>query len=251
MSVHFDEEKLAEIRGAVARGYCSSENSHKIVDTCLLEAISRQVYDLFYNGVKVTGLKYQQSRLHEEDEPGQSLSDCLAHGLVKLKYEQHIDQNQHSDDMKVFHYTHAPLSQLHNVSTIDSIKKQMREIKDNSIGKITEEWRHPGYVPKLLEARKALEHLYSICGSVDKSIFTHCYGIPIEEEEKWLPMYYKIYPEKKPKSNFIIIDDPMTSVSQDQTNACIGIWEKTLRGRIQEIKEEPKQETWHDRESLL
>jgi hypothetical protein len=38
---------IDKIRGAVARGWCSPENSHKEMDSTLAEAISQEVLKLF------------------------------------------------------------------------------------------------------------------------------------------------------------------------------------------------------------
>jgi hypothetical protein len=40
------EEQMAEIRGAVARGWCHPANSSKVMDIDLAEAISQEVYKL-------------------------------------------------------------------------------------------------------------------------------------------------------------------------------------------------------------
>lgn len=37
---------IENIRGAVARGWCTKENSHKIMDPTLAEAISQEVLKL-------------------------------------------------------------------------------------------------------------------------------------------------------------------------------------------------------------
>jgi len=41
------EINIAEIRGAVARGWCHDKNSAKVMDTDLAEAISQEVHSLF------------------------------------------------------------------------------------------------------------------------------------------------------------------------------------------------------------
>lgn len=37
---------MQEVRGAVARGWCSPENTHKVMDADLADAISREVWDM-------------------------------------------------------------------------------------------------------------------------------------------------------------------------------------------------------------
>jgi hypothetical protein len=40
---------IAEIRGAVARGWCAEGNAHKEMDSVLAEAISQEVHKLIYS----------------------------------------------------------------------------------------------------------------------------------------------------------------------------------------------------------
>ena len=44
--------EMIEIRGAVARGWCSKENESKIMDVTLAEAISKEVYSLIAQSPK-------------------------------------------------------------------------------------------------------------------------------------------------------------------------------------------------------
>jgi hypothetical protein len=41
-----NEQLMAEIRGAVARGYCSENNKNKVMDVDLVESISNEVFNL-------------------------------------------------------------------------------------------------------------------------------------------------------------------------------------------------------------
>lgn len=44
-----DEGAMDEIRGAVARGWCSPENSHKEMDAVLAEAIAQEIKKLAHS----------------------------------------------------------------------------------------------------------------------------------------------------------------------------------------------------------
>lgn len=40
-------EQISELRGALARGYCTKENEHKVLDAVLIEAMAQEVLKAF------------------------------------------------------------------------------------------------------------------------------------------------------------------------------------------------------------
>jgi len=51
---------LEEIRGALARGYCSKENEHKVLDPDLIEAMAIEIDKLFLTLPLLTTDKQQE-----------------------------------------------------------------------------------------------------------------------------------------------------------------------------------------------
>lgn len=75
---------LDEIRGAVARGWCSKENEHKVIDPTLAEAIAQEVNKLVHS--KFTLPSKQSTPCQDHEYSTYEVSECVHCGHKLASY---------------------------------------------------------------------------------------------------------------------------------------------------------------------
>lgn len=68
----------AQIRQALARGYCSKENEHKILDPDLIEAMTRELLDLFIPARRMDCIKCGEIKHINDFATPDECNDCFA-----------------------------------------------------------------------------------------------------------------------------------------------------------------------------
>lgn len=233
MNNNMNEQLMVEIRGAVARGWCSDNNKNKVMDVDLVESISIELLKLVE--------KYG-----------------MTHPSVFKKYNEFVIKD---DPVR-------ELPRIQKASKEDLEKLQRLVLEHTEVNPVLIEQEPIRYarwgLPDALYVSKFEEYEFKANARDSKGRHLFFYGNPIiyndddktpaECRAEWEESLKKYKDSLQPigelspeaaryaeKSMKIIMDDPGYQSGKIE-------WDEVLRERISKESEQPKQETWRDRQ---